>query len=247
MTAIDYKVESYDVQPNGKIKMSALMRVLQKIAGDDLDKYDMSYMKLYENNIAFVLTKITIRMYDDIKLFDNLIVETYPRPIKGAAFTRDFIVRKNGKVVVESTSIWALINLEQRKLLRPNILETLGTIETTTENSFSLQFVRRFPDYDCMNQTDVRNVTYSDLDMNGHLNNTFYANYVFDLLPDAQNMPMNNLFFEVNFKNEARLGEHISIRSTELTSTEIDFAAFKESDGKQCFTAYLNVNAESMG
>ena len=53
------KVESYDVQPNGNIKISSLLKILQKAAGDDVNRTSLDYFTLAGHNIAFVLTKMS--------------------------------------------------------------------------------------------------------------------------------------------------------------------------------------------
>ncbi len=246
MLKYNYRIESHDVQPNGKIKMSALMRILQKIAGDDLDGSNLSYMNLYNHSIAFVLTKITIRTHCDINLYDDITVETYPRPVKGAAFIRDFILRNNGNLCAESSTTWCIIDLTERKILRPTALDPIGTLPTTTNNPVELPFVRRLNKFENSKQTDVREVRYSQLDMNGHLNNTFYADYVFDSLNNPADLPMNDLFFEINFKNEALVGETLTLFTACENYESFDFSAIKKSDEKPCFTAFLHTNASKI-
>ena len=46
MTKLEYRIESYDVQPNGYVKLSSLMRILQELAGNDLDGSNLTYMNL---------------------------------------------------------------------------------------------------------------------------------------------------------------------------------------------------------
>ena len=66
------KVESYDVQPNGSIKISSLLKFLQKAAGDELLNTPFSFMNLASRNTAFVLTKMTLNIIKDIKIYDEV-------------------------------------------------------------------------------------------------------------------------------------------------------------------------------
>lgn len=240
MTKLEYRIESYDVQPNGYVKLSSLMRILQELAGNDLDGSNLTYMNLYHHNCAFVITKFTLQLLDNIKMYDRIVVETYPRPVRGISFQRDFIIFRDGVRVGLSSTVWCLIDLQKRSILCPDALDGIGTFPTTTENPFSLPFVRRKIDKNSLSRTNVRETYYSELDMNGHLNNTFYADIVFDSLPDADKIQMKDLFFEINFKNESRLGEKLIINTTDPECDEIDILAVKESDEQPCFSAYLN-------
>jgi len=240
-TEIKARIESYEVQPNGNVKISSLMKLLQKIAGDDLDNKNLSYMALRDHNIAFVLTKVTLQMYEDIKLYDNITIRTYPRKLRGATFLRDFIIiGADGKKAAYATSSWVLIDLEKRSILRPSALDEIGEIPTSDAELSTLPDVRRKVDSTSLPKTNVRTVRYSQLDMNEHLNNTYYADFIFDIIPPELHPSDANMFFEINYKTEARLGEELYMYISMPISREIDFFAQKDGSDKPCFSAYIN-------
>ena len=55
-----------------------------------------------------------------------------------------------------------------------------------------------------------RKVGYSDLDSNGHVNNSRYGNYILDALPeDILEQEISE--FKINYSKEAFLGEEMTI------------------------------------
>ena len=236
------RVESYDVQPNGNIKISSLLKMLQKAAGDDVNRTSLNYFSLLEKNIAFVLTKMSVKIIEDIKIYDELLIISHPRQTRGASFPRDFIIKCNDRIVAYARSMWVLLDLEKRTILRPSAIESIGSLATTDDDIFEISDVRRIVDTNPLQRTDVRVVEYSSLDMNNHLNNTFYADYIFNSLSKINALPScdKDMYLQINYKNEARLGDEIEVFVTQNNGTSFDFSANNKTSDKICFTAYVS-------
>ncbi|MBQ7398958.1 MAG: hypothetical protein IJW06_00670 [Clostridia bacterium] len=241
---IKMRVESYDVQPNGKIKISSLLKMLQKAAGDDVNRTPINYFALAEKNIAFVLTKMTVKILQDIKVYDELLIVSHPRKTRGASFPRDFIVKCGSHTVAVARSMWVLLDLEKRTILRPSAIESMGSLAPNdTDDIFDLSDVRRVVDDNTLSRTNVHEVEYSMLDMNNHLNNTFYADFIFNSLSKLSLVNESNagLYLQINYKNEARLSDVVEIY-TSCENGICDFSAKNITNEKICFTAYVSYN-----
>jgi len=237
---IKSKVESYDVQPNGNIKISSLLKLFQKAAGDELLDTPFSFFNLADRNVAFVLTKMTVNVLRDVKIYDELEIITHPRKIRGASYPRDFIVKVGGEIVVVARSIWVLLDLEKRHVLRPSAISDLGEIPTSEDDSFDIEDVRRIVDTGSLSKTNVRKVEYSYLDMNNHLNNTYYSDFIFDSIASYSRESDKGMYLQINYKTEARLGDVLDIcYNISDDGKEFDFAATNGSADKLCFNAYL--------
>ena len=237
---INYKIESYDVQPNGNVKISSLLKLFQKAAGDELLDTPFSFMNLASRNTAFVLTKMSLNIIKDIKLYDEVEIITHPRKIRGATYPRDFIVTVNNETVAVARSLWVLIDITKRSILRPSAISDLGQIPTSEDDEFEIEDVRRIFESTSLSETNVRNVCYSNLDMNNHLNNTYYSDFIFDCLNNTRKSD-EGLYLQINYKNEALLGDVLEIKYSEqnIGLNEFDFEAINKESGKICFTAYL--------
>ncbi len=234
------KVESYDVQPNGNIKISSLLKILQKAAGDDVNRTSLDYFTLAGHNIAFVLTKMSLKILSDIKIYDELAVISHPRKVRGVSFPRDFIIKIGEKTAAVASSMWVLIDLEKRSILRPSAIDSIGHLPPSDDDLFELEDVRRIVDVNSLLRTDVREVKYSFLDMNNHLNNTFYSDFLFDTIDPKLHESDVGMYLQINYKNEARIHDKLVISSLyNAESCEYDFSAHNEENGKVCFNAYL--------
>ncbi|MBP3579938.1 MAG: hypothetical protein J6K12_01685 [Clostridia bacterium] len=238
---IKSRIESFDVQPNGNVKISALLKLFQKAAGDELLDTPFSFFNLARRNVAFVLTKMTLKIIKDIKIYDELEIITHPRKIHGATYPRDFIVKVGGETVAVARSMWVLLDIENRHILRPSAIADLGEIPTSEADLFEIEDVRRIVDQASLLRTDVRDVKYSNLDMNNHLNNTYYSDFVFDCFNHNERTSDAGLYLQINYKNEARLGDVLEI-SSNVDSSDADawdFSACCQGTDKICFTAFI--------
>lgn len=239
---LNMRVESYDVQPNGNIKISSLLKMLQKAAGDDVNTTPLNYFSLADKSIAFVLTKMTVKILDDIKLYDELKIVSHPRKVRGATFPRDFLIYIGSKQVALAKSQWVLIDLEKRTILRPSVIDDIGTLPPSDDDIFDINDVRRIINRNSLSRTNVLSVSYSHLDMNNHLNNTYYSDFVFDCIPPEYHNSDKGLYLQINYKAEARLDDELQIFSIKNDDNSYDFSADNATTEKTCFTAYVSFN-----
>lgn len=239
-TIIKSKIESYHVQPNGIMKLSSLLKLFQKAACLDLANFNISDYDLRDNNMAFVLVKYSVHIIKEMGLDEEIVIKTYPRQVRGAAFIRDFIAEINGEICAKASSTWALLDLSERKLLRPDAIDKVGTIEPCQENPVIFPQLRRNFNFESPARTDVRKVHYSQLDMNNHLNNTYYSDFIFDQMHDLDVNFGKNMYVEINYKSEAKLGDKLNISFSDVSNNEFYVKALKNETSDICFTAYVN-------
>ena len=136
--------------------------------------------------------------------------------------------------------MWVLIDLEKRSILRPSAIDEIGTLPPSEDDLFDLVDVRRIIDQNSLSRTNVLQVRYSHLDMNNHLNNTFYSDFVFDCISPECHTTDKGLYLQINYKAEARLGDELYIYSVRNDDGSFDFSADNISNEKNCFTAYVS-------
>ena len=116
------KIKSYDVHPNGLLKISALQKYMQQIAREDSDSYGATYKRMREQNMVFVLTKLSLRINRPIRDEEIITIRTVNNRLDGASFVREFLVSGSEGLVAEATTYWVLLDFEKRTVLRPSAL-----------------------------------------------------------------------------------------------------------------------------
>ena len=167
------EVDVHDVDFNGVCRVSSLMKYIQSAAQMQLTENGMSYDELKDMNRAFIISKIRLEFNEPVYEYDKLEALTFPCVSRGYSFLRCYALSKNGEIIGRAISVWALIDTENRSLVKVNDFElNLPTFEAW---DMSLAHVR-MPSV--MKHAGEYTVCYADLDRNKHINNTKYADIV---------------------------------------------------------------------
>ena len=116
------KIKSYDVHPNGVVKISALQKYMQQIAREDSDSYGATYAKMRDANMVFVITRLAMEFERPLRDEDIVTIRTINNRLEGASFVREFLFFSGGEQVAAATTLWALLDFEKRSILRPSAL-----------------------------------------------------------------------------------------------------------------------------
>ena len=253
----EYKVHYYYTDYNNILKPSYIGRYMQETAWYALKNLGPSPQYLAENNLAFILSKISFRYYSEIREDDIIKVETWANPPKTVIFPRNYRIynrNRNSEIAVEAVSAFALMDMKEKTVLKPDV------IEENFKNGFDceeLDFTvrRRFkapenPIYSVKNNKNDKNeykAAYSDIDTNLHMNNAAYIDLICDnLYSDCEklspDLKKRILSLDLNYNSPAVFGDIIGIEQTaahdENTTDEVRFISGKiKSSGQNCFEA----------
>ncbi|MBQ1260549.1 MAG: hypothetical protein IIX96_00880 [Clostridia bacterium] len=162
-------VDVHDIDFNGVARASSVMRYIQSAAELQLKSGGMSYDTLKEQKRAFILSKIKIEICESIHEGDKLTVETFPCESRGFSFLRCYRIMRGDTVVVRAVSIWALVDIDSRALVKVESFE-LG-LQTHPPLDLPLPRIK-LPDE--VIEVGHYTVNYDDIDKNRHMNNTKY-------------------------------------------------------------------------
>ncbi len=203
---------AHDFDCKKELKVSTLLKYMQNIAGWHLEHLDCPNELMVERRQVFLLSKLTMQIESLPTSFGDIEVTTWSRGYKGATWTREYEFKnKDGELFCRASTIWVLFDPVERGILRPN---AFFMQVPTGERSLDINVVRRFKiDNDIEHGEHV--VRFSDLDTYMHMNNTVYADMVCDFAGvDMREYSVKE--FSINYSAEARLGDTISISSTDM-------------------------------
>ena len=156
-----------------------------------------------EKHLAYILSKLRLEILQPLHAFEDITVETWTSPSRGYSSLRSFQILRGGEVVARADSTWALVNVVDRSLCKPD--EAGYAFEHEEPVAIDLPLRIRFPADVPLERIGERRVVYSDLDYNMHMNNTRYPNMLCDFLPDMQGKYVTSL--NLAYINEASVGE----------------------------------------
>jgi medium-chain acyl-[acyl-carrier-protein] hydrolase len=95
-----------------------------------------------------------------------------------------------------------------------------------------------------LDHTDSRLARYSDLDVNKHVNNARYVDWLFDALPPRVASPVPFSRLNVQFTGEARGGEELDVRTEVHDATGTGYVSIvARSDDRHVCDAVVGFSA----
>lgn len=190
-------IELCDCDYTGKLKPEVLFIRFGEIATNDA-YHTHIYSHEMIGHYGWIVSKQTLKMKMPLYLDDVITLTTEPRKGSHVIFPRIYKIEKEGEIVATCSSTWTMFDLDQRKVIRPKELgiDLSGLSQNELEAPVTL-FSR-----DDKKKVASRIVSYSDVDVNGHMNNTRYVRLAYDLLPFDYHKDHVLKELSINYKRE---------------------------------------------
>lgn len=228
------EVDVHDVDFNGVCRVSSLMKYIQSTAQMQLTENGMSYEKLQDMHRAFIISKIRLEFNSPVRAYDRLEALTFPCVSRGYSFLRCYGLYKDGEIIGRAISVWALIDTENRSLVKVNDFDLNLPLHEPWDMTISHI---RMPSV--MKNVGQYAVCYSDLDQNKHINNTRYADIFSNYLPlDKKRIDT----ITISYVNEAKYRDVLDVYVAEGENDTFFVRTVRE-DGKINAEAEVHITA----
>ena len=104
-----YSVYAHDADSRGIMRSGAYTKYMQEAANQQLRYEKPSYYELFDSGLAFILSRIHIKIYKPLRRYDDFESLTWCCPSKGVVFQRCYEIKKDNEVYAQANSAWALI------------------------------------------------------------------------------------------------------------------------------------------
>lgn len=230
----EFRVKSYESDIKGRLTLTGLCNYFQESAGHHADALERGMGFLLEKEQTWVLSRMLIRIDEMPEWNSVLAVETWSKGTDGLFAVRDFIVRDSReRIRAAATTGWLVINVGTR---RPQRLDRFASQwpffkgkEAVTDKP------ERLPECAGPEVGSPFPVLVSDLDVNNHVNNVKYAEWVMDSFSLDFQEKHEVRSFGINYLAEAFFGDTMVIRKEEKGAGSGDFlvSAVRQSDKKE--------------
>ena len=197
-----------DVDLYRRLHLSRLFELFQEASIAHTQALGMGREKTLDRGLLWVVTRQQALIRRMPEYDEQLRLLTWPGETMHLFFPRQYrLETPEGKTLVRGSALWMLVDRETRRFVFP---ENHGIVipGLCTDEDLPLP-----PAPAALPTEEERSFTvpYSYVDMNGHMNNTRY----FDLAEDCLGAAAGGrelIEAAVEYKNEARLGEELSLR-----------------------------------
>lgn len=200
-----------DCDLNDKWRPSAILETMQDVAGTHSLLLGCGREELVKKNIVWVLSRSELHMDRYPVSGEKITVHTFPTPTRICFFPRYYIFTDaRGEMVGKAGTLWLLLDLTTRRMLPPGDVGKLipdnkdlsvpMNLPATVGNLQGEEFVSEY----CP--------VYTDLDVNGHVNNTRYADWLCNALGIDMMTEYEPERIILNYNHEVLPGHVVTLR-----------------------------------
>jgi len=238
------RVESFEADLHNKLKISSIFNYMQDIAAKHADDLGVGYNVLQKNNIFWVLSWAKIEIEKPLPSYgESLTIETWAKGKHRLFYMRDFLLKNSsGEILIKGTSAWLLLDARTRRLTD---LNRMGLeLPTFPDNHAIEEYPGKFDFALGDARRSERTILYSDIDINKHVNNSRYLEFILDCYDDKEHEKGYVKSLIISYKGETHFMDKLKISRAPLQDREkCDFiSAERESDTKEIFSCLIQWN-----
>ena len=234
----EFEITDLHVDCQGRLLPSKILYLMQEVAGIHFAQLSMDYESLAQRGLFWAITRNKVQITRLPVRGETIRLETWPMPTTRVAFPRSIVAYDEaGNEVFRSIALWVLMDLGSRSMVLPGKsgIEVAGTLRGN-----ELATPLGLPAKTMCNSRE-RYVNFTDLDRNGHMNNTKYLDWIADLLPSSFHEQHSPQEFTVCYLSEAREGQELTLswEFTEEGALNLDAHRCGEEKTERIFSARL--------
>jgi acyl-ACP thioesterase len=203
-----YPIQVIHLDATRRVTPAVLLHFVQETAGDHCIQLGLDWDTLAARGLFWAVIRHRLEIYRLPGEGDTVTVKTWPMPTTRAAFPRAAVgYDQSGKPVFRCVSLWVLMDCKTRQMILPGKsgIDLEGILlgdELPTPSSLSPMDAQA---------AATRQVWFSELDRNGHMNNTRYLDWAMDLLPPEVRRGKTPKEVSLCYLSEIRESDQISL------------------------------------
>jgi medium-chain acyl-[acyl-carrier-protein] hydrolase len=198
----------------GTWRPSAIFEAMQEASGMHSHLLGCGRDALIKQGYVWVLSRMEVQMCKYPGVGDTVTVETFPMNNRRWFFPRYFIFRNvQGDELGYSSSLWVLLDLETRKMAPPDKIVHL--IPDNSDLTAPMGLPSTVMEAEGKEKLFTRTPAYSDLDVNNHVNNARYVDWLCDALGYETLGKQTLRTICINYEAEVRPEQAVELKLTQ--------------------------------
>lgn len=204
----EYILRAGDFDKFDRIKPSAVLDLFQDAAGQHAEEIGVGFDDMIAREYLWVLTRVKFQIVSAPNRYQTVVIKTWPLAPNRLNYRREYCIEdQNGNVLIKGSSEWVVLHSRERKLL--SVPDLYPFNDGFYEDVMFEGKLGKLRDFEVSGESYVVNAGYCDLDVNDHVNNTKYANYVLDAVNPLKDDVLQS--FQIDYRKEVMQGTQINI------------------------------------
>jgi len=205
------RINAFECDINRCWKPAAFFQHLTETAGDHAEKLGCGFDVMYGRDLFWVHSRMKIKFLRFPVDGETVTITTWPKTIQQRLFfVRDYQIHaENGELLAAASSAWLVINATERRMVPP--LTAGLDLPCLPEKSALNEPLERLSVGDSGEERLKVTANYSAIDMQGHVNNSRYVEWICDSFPVEMYKERTLGWMQINYDKEIRPGEAVSV------------------------------------
>lgn len=207
--SLDYRLRWLDFDRYGRIQPYAIVDMCQDVATIHAESMGIGRDDMLAGGVFWAVVRTKIEFMKQPSPFQVLTFRTWPHTASSFSFLRDFeVTDQNGDKMAVASTEWVLMDVDSRKFARMKDHYS-GPLDFCEDRVFP-EKPRKLRDFDG-GSVPARTVTpaFSDIDVNGHVNNARYLPFVADAFALGPDAAFRSI--QIDYRHEALFGSPLDI------------------------------------
>lgn len=195
----NYTLRAGDFDCFDRIKPSAVLDLFQDAAGQHAEELGVGFSALLEKNYLWVLTRVKFKILSQPQRYQNIIVKTWPLEPNRLNYRREYSIEdQNGNRIIGGSSEWVVLHSTERRFL--SVPDLYSFKSGFCEEKIFDGKIGKIHDFELFGQPHTVTPGFCEIDVNGHVNNTKYADFVFNALNPTETERLKS--FQIDYRKE---------------------------------------------
>ena len=227
--SVHKKLLADDVTMYRRLRPSVLLRLLQEISIAHTEALGAGRAKTLDKGVLWVVARMKLEIARMPSYDENVTLESWAGKTMRVLFPRYYEMRdEGGNAIVKASAVWLLMDEKTRRMAFP---ESYDVVVPHSEKVADISLPCGVS-LGKQKNTKTFEVAYSQVDINGHMNNSKYVDEAEDLLGADYLANHEIKSLEIEYKSEIKLGQTVSLEYT-LENDELQLVGFV--GGIPCF------------
>lgn len=207
----DYTLRANDFDKYDRLLPSSVLSLFQDAAGQHGEQIGVGFHEMLEKNYLWVVVRLKYGILKAPKRYSKVTIKTWPFEPKRFSYRREYLITdESGEKLIIGSSEWVIIDSNKRSLVSaPDLYKIDGVYY---EEMLLDKKMGKVPDFGAVGTPYTVTPGFTELDLNNHVNNTKYANYVLDAISPTESDTIKT--FQIDYRKEVLEGEPLEIFST---------------------------------